>query len=246
MAIQTINLEKLTDVSYSMKESLRGLKTNIQFCGDDTKVILFTSTMENEGKSTVTFELARSLTESGKSVLFIDSDVRKSVLVGRLQATTNDGTEVLGLTHYLSGQKTLDEVLYATVIPRLYMIFAGPSVANPTEILEKAYFGKLIDSARKQFDYIIVDCAPLGATIDAAVVAKHCDGAVLVVAQGVVGSRMILSAKKQLEVSGVKILGVVLNKVRRENGRYGYGYGYGYGRYYGGYGYGNYGNKGEK
>ncbi len=237
--MESIELRNIRKHSYTKTESLRALKTNLQFCGDDVKTILFTSSIPDEGKSTVTFDLARSLTESGKSVLLIDTDMRKSVLAGRLRAKTLEKSEIQGLSHYLSGQKKLTEVLYATQIPKLFMIFAGPSVPNPTEILEKKYFAELIEFAREQFDYVLIDCAPIGAAIDAAIVAKHCDGAVLVIAQGIANSRMISSVKKQLEASGVRILGAVLNKVKMENNHYGKYYGRYYGSYYGSY-YGNY------
>lgn len=233
--MESIELQNVRKNSYAKTESLRALKTNLQFCGDDVKTILVTSSLPNEGKSTVTFDLARSLTESGKSVLLIDTDMRKSVLVGRLRAKTVKKSEIQGLSHYLSGQKKLTDVLYATQIPKLFMIFAGPSVPNPTEILEKRYFSDLIDFAREQFDYVLIDCAPIGAAIDAAIVAKHCDGAVLVIAQGMANSRLIGSVKKQLEASGVRILGAVLNKVRMENNHYGKYYGHYYGSYYGDY-----------
>ena len=226
-----------------MKESLRTLRTNIQFCGDDMKVIMFTSSIPNEGKSTVTVNLARSLSESGKSVLVIDTDMRKSVLMGRLKAKATEDKQVNGLSHYLSGQKALPDVVYLTQMPRFCMIFAGPSVPNPTEILDKKYFEDLITFAMKNFDYVLIDCAPIGAAIDAEVVAKYCDGAVLVMAQGASDRRMVLEAKKQLEVAGVKLLGAVLNKVKAEKGYYGKYYGSHYGHYYGSY-YGNYGDEG--
>ena len=232
--MQTVKLGSVQEHSYTMKESLRALKTNLQFCGDDVNAILVTSSVPDEGKSTVTMNLARSLTESGKSVLVIDTDMRKSVLIGRLRAKSHEG-ELYGLSHYLSGQKKLDEVVYATDVKRLFMVFAGPSVPNPTEILEKKYFETLMEFARGHFDYVLLDCAPIGAAIDAAVVAKHCDGAILVIAQGVASSRLIGNIKKQLELSGVRILGAVLNKVQMKKNGYGYGYGYGY-----------YGNEDEK
>lgn len=123
------------------------------------------------------------------------------------------------------------------------MIFAGPSVPNPTEILEKNYFIELLKFAKEHFNYVLLDCAPIGAAIDAAVIAKHCDGAILVISQGMASSRMIQNVKKQLEVSGVRILGAVLNKVKMKKNSYENGY---YGSYYGGY-YGNYyGKKEEK
>lgn len=241
--MKTVKFGKLKEQKYAMKESLRALKTNIQFCGDDIQTIVVTSAMPNEGKSTVTMDLARSLTESGKRVLLIDTDMRKSVYVGRLRATASDGDEIYGLSHFLSGQKRLEDVLYGTEIPGLFMIFAGPSVPNPTEILEKNYFIELLKFAKEHFNYVLLDCAPIGAAIDAAVIAKHCDGAILVISQGMASSRMIQNVKKQLEVSGVRILGAVLNKVKMKKNSYENGY---YGSYYGGY-YGNYyGKKEEK
>ena len=244
--MQTVHLKNIKKQGYTMKESLRALKTNIQFCGDDNRVILITSSIPNEGKSTVSFELARSLTESGKKVLLIDTDMRKSVLVGRLRAVAEKG-EIKGLSHYLSGMNKMEDVVYVTDIDRLFMVFAGPSVPNPTEILEKVYFKELIEFGRKFFDYILVDCAPIGAAIDAAVVAKQCDGAVLVVGQGMSKARMIKGVLKQLEASGIRILGVVLNKVKMNKKGYGYGYHYGYGYGYGyGSAYGSYGNESEE
>ena len=236
--METVKFGQIKEQSYTMKESLRALKTNIQFCGDDVKTILITSAVPNEGKSTVAMDLARSLTESGKRVLLIDSDMRKSVFVGRLQAQASNGGEICGLSHYLSGQRRLEDVMYGTEIPRLFMIFAGPSVPNPTEILEKKYFAELLKFGKEHFNYILIDCAPLGATIDAAVVAKYCDGAILVIAQGMASSRLISNVKKQLEASGVKILGAVLNKVKVKKSSYEGSY---YGGYYGSY----YGNNGE-
>ena len=233
--MKSIEIRNVKEHSYTRLESLRALRTNLQFCGDDTQVILFTSSVPDEGKSTVTYDLACSLTEVGKKVLLIDTDMRKSVLAGRIRARAVREREILGLSHYLSGQKALSDVLYATSIPKLFMIFAGPSVPNPTEILEKQYFADLVEFARNQFDYVLIDCAPVGAAIDAAIVAKHCDGAVLVIAQGQASSHLILSVKKQLEASGVRILGAVLNKVEMEKSRYGKYHGGYYGNYYGSY-----------
>ena len=109
--MKSVKFGKLKSQQYAMKESLRALKTNIQFCGDDIKTIVVTSALPNEGKSTVTLDLARSLTESGKRVLLIDTDMRKSVYVGRLRAVSTDGSEIFGLSHFLSGQKKLEDVL---------------------------------------------------------------------------------------------------------------------------------------
>ncbi len=121
-----------------MKESLRALKTNIQFCGDDIRTLLVTSSVPNEGKKAPWHLIWHGHLQSREiECFFIDTDMRKSVLAGRLRATAASGGEICGLSHYLSGQRRLEEVMYGTEIPGLFMIFAGPSVPNPTEILEK-------------------------------------------------------------------------------------------------------------
>jgi len=223
--------------SNAREEAFRTLRTNIQFCGDDIKVVMVTSFAPSEGKSNVVMSLARSMAEAGKRTLLIDTDIRKSVLAGRYRIRAVSGNKIFGLSHYLSGQKGLDEVLCLVKDnPKLDVMLAGPAVPNPTEILDKHYFPELIEFAKEHYDIVIVDTAPIGMVIDAAVVAKYCDGAILVVAQGEAKRRQLIEAKEQLAASGIRILGAVLNKVDISKGSY-------YGKYYGRYGaYGNYGN----
>lgn len=224
-------LERLDELDYGVVEALRTLKTNIQFCGDDVKVIMVTSSIPNEGKSTVAINLARSMAESNQRVLVIDCDIRKSVLVGRLAAHLDNGGITYGLSHYLTGQKKLDEVIYVTNVENMDIIFAGRVVPNPTEVLSNHYFTELIAAAREEYDVVIVDAPPLGAVIDAAVIAPQVDGAMLVIQQSTVSRRLLKNVKKQLENSGVRILGAVLNKVEIEKQGYGYYKGY-YKEYY--------------
>lgn len=242
--MEKIKFGAIKEQSYTMKESLRALRTNIQFCGDDIKTIMFTSAQPNEGKSTVVMDLGRSLAELGKKVLVIDTDMRKSVLAGRMRAKNTSGYEIYGLSHYLSGQETLDNVIYQTNIKGLFMVFAGRSIPNPTEMLEKNYFEQMMKVTRNTFDYVLIDTAPIGAAIDAAVVGQHCDGAIIVVAQGEAGARAIKNVKKQLETADIHILGAVLNKVEVKKSHYGKYYGKYYGNYYGNY-YGEYGKEKE-
>ena len=140
----------------SMDEAYKALRTNIQFCGADKKVIAFTSCTPNEGKSNVTFHLAASLAESGKSVLLIDADLRKSVLMGKVQVEE----EVKGLTHYLSKQAKLSDVICATNLPKFHIIFSGVMPPNPAELLGSRLFKDMIRLVRDVYDYIIIDCPP--------------------------------------------------------------------------------------
>lgn len=225
-----VNVEiKTQKLDYSGAEAYKSLRTNLQFCGEDKKVIAITSCTPNEGKSSVAMNLAVSLAEAGKKVLLIDADLRKSVLVGRTKVKES----IKGLTHYLSKQAALIEVICATNVKNMHIVYAGPVPPNPAELLGGKYFRELLSSLRKVYDYILVDTPPLGSVIDSAIIAEECDGSIMVIETGVISYRFAQDVKSQLEKSNCPILGVVLNKV--DMSKQGY-YGKYYGRYYGKYG----------
>lgn len=221
--MQEVTLKNLTK-DYRSNEAYKSLRTNIEFSGADKKVIVFTSCTPNEGKSTVTMGVAMSLVEDGKKVLFIDADLRKSVLIGRHKVAG----ELKGLSHFLSGQAELKEVLTKTQEPKLNIIFAGVVPPNPAELLGSKKFEALLTGARQNYDYVIIDAPPLGNVIDAAIAAKFSDASVLVLAANTISRKFAKMIKEQLEKSGCPILGVVLNKVNMKSNRY-------YGKYYGSY-----------
>ena len=224
--------------SYYVKEAFKTLRTNFLFSGSDIKTVLITSCVKNEGKSTVSLELSKSLSLSEKKVLLIDADLRKSVLSTRY--TDNEG-EVLGLSEYLSSQAELDDVLYSTQFENLNIIFAGAVPPNPVELLGSSKFDELIKLMRDKYDYIIVDAAPLGAVIDASVISTACDGAAIVISSNEIGYRFAKEVKLQLEKGKCKILGAILNRVPTKSSSY---YSRYYRKYYGKYtrssGYGKY------
>lgn len=224
-----VTFEKLKKLDTVVSEAYKTLRTNIQFCGDDVRVIGLTSAFPNEGKSTVAFQLASSFASDNKKTLFVDADIRKSVTVSRYGVNM----ESKGLTHFLSGQATLEECICETNIENLDIIFTGPLVPNSSELLGNSHFGELIKQVRTQYEYIIIDCPPLGSVIDAAVIAKSCDGFTLVIENEKTSYRILQNLKKQLDASGCRILGAILNKVEVQGKKYGY---YGYYGYYGKYG----------
>ncbi|MCM1159744.1 MAG: polysaccharide biosynthesis tyrosine autokinase [Roseburia sp.] len=233
MAKNEIDIQKMDKQDYGRKEAFNSLRTNLQFCGDDIQIILLTSCTPNEGKSTMGIQLAHSMGEAGKKVLLVDADLRKSVLVGRHGMRSQK--EIRGLSHYLSGQEKMEEVIYVTNLDNVELIVAGPVVPNPTELLGNRYFEKLLEYGREHYDTVIIDSPPLGSVIDTAVIAPKCDGAILVIESGAISYRFVQEVKKQLEVTGCRILGAVLNKVELDKGAYkGYYKGY-YRGYYKGY-----------
>lgn len=234
-----VTLEKYKELGYSRNEAFKTLRTNISFCGEEVRVIAATSSVPNEGKSDATFHLAHAFAQDGKKTLLIDADNRKSVLVSRHGVDK----ETKGLSHLLTGKADYEEVVCQTNLKNLDIIFTGPAAPNPTELLGSKRFGALIERAREEYDYVFIDCPPIGSVIDAAVVARNCDGIYMVVEQNGASYRMAQETKRQLELTGCPILGVVLSKVEAPSKGYGY-YKYGhYGRYsrYGKYGaYGKY------
>ena len=226
-----LTFEKLKKLDFVSNEAYKTLRTNITFCGEDVRVIAVTSSTPNEGKTNVTFNLARAFAEDNKRILFIDADIRKSVLEARLGADQ----EVKGLSHYLTGKAELKDIVYGTNIDHMDFIGTGPVAPNPSELLGNQKFRRLLEWARSEYQYVMIDCPPIGSVIDAAVVARQCDGAVYVIESEATSWRLAQRGKEQLEKTGCKILGAVLNKVEMSGKRYGYGKYYGkyYGRYYG-------------
>ncbi len=234
--VRRIEIEQ-KEQPFEIAEELKVLRTNLLFAGDDKRVLFITSCISSEGKSTISLALARSLTELDKNVLLIDADLRKDSLDVHL----TQGSIDFGLSHYLSGQVALDDIIYMTESPKLAYIGSGVVPPNPSELLSSKRFDQLMKVASEVFDYVIIDCSPLGLVVDAAVIAPRCNGAILVIDSGRVKYRMAQAVVQKLQASQTPILGVVLNKVDlKKNRRYGYGYG---GKYGYGYGYGYYGDK---
>lgn len=218
-----VEIRKL-ELEYNVLEAYKSLRTNLQFCGSDKKIIAITSCVANEGKSSVTLNLAVSLAESGKKIILVDADLRKSVLLGR---TAVKG-DIKGLSYYLSKQSDLNDVICSTNINNLHIIYSGPVPPNPAELLGGENFQGMLNILRQTYDYILIDTPPLGSVIDSAIVAKVSDGAIFVIESEAISYRFAREVKMQLEKSNCPILGVILNKVNMTSLGY---YGKKYGKY---------------
>ena len=213
------------------EEYYNALCTNIQLSGDKLKVISVTSVNPGEGKSTTSINIAWSFARAGYKTLLIDGDIRNSVMSGVFKSRE----KITGLTEFLSGTTDLSHGLCDTNIENLFVVQSGSVSPNPTALLQSKNFNDMIETLRKYFDYIIVDTAPIGFVIDAAIITQKCDASILVVEAGGAKRREVQKAKSQLDQTGKPFLGVVLNKFNVQREKYGF---------YGGYGsYGNYGKK---
>jgi len=234
--METITVEERQELSPIMKDVYRRVRTNIELTGLENRVICVTSCLKDDGKSTVTYELARSFADKSKSVLLVDADMRNSSLLSRLSIHA----KLPGLSQFLAGQEKLDRVVYKTNIPDFYILPTGKFPAAPTELLSKARFHNMIEKFRETFDYVFVDTPPIEAVVDPIVVAQECDGSIMVISADRISRRVAADYAAQLSQANDNLLGIILNKVDMKSKRYGYGYGYGrkYGSGYG-YGYGN-------
>lgn len=224
--MKNAQLKVLTQNPYALDEAYKTVRTNLLFSGVNTNVISVTSCDAGDGKSTVSFEISKSLSDINKKVLYIDADMRKSLFAERF--TTE--TEPIGLSHFLSGQTNFEETVYSTNKENLYVIFAGKFPSNPAELLSGDRFPELIKQARETFDYIIIDTPPLGLVSDAMLCVAQSDGAVMVISSERTKSKNAKQVKATIEKTGVRIIGCVLNEVHRGTGKY-YHY-YKYKKYY--------------
>jgi non-specific protein-tyrosine kinase len=217
-------------------EAFRTLRTNLQFLRPDShpQVIVFTSALPGEGKTTSAINLAISLVQAGAKTILVEADLRRPKIPAYLEFANTDE----GLSELISGQKKLTTASLKSLIRKeestgLKVLLSGKVPPNPSELLGSAKFDELISMLRKQFEYVIIDCPPLLPVTDAAVVAAKADGAVLVVHAGVTKKPHFVGSRDAIAAVGSTILGVVLNKIPEASLEYEYGYRYGYPRYYG-------------
>ena len=222
------NLRPTIDVikSDAMRNAANTLHANIEFSGVDSPVrtVCITSSVPNEGKSTVALSLAIAAGTAGKNVLLMECDLRRRSLRATLNAHPQHG-----LHSVLMGNCDLKEAAVETEFRGVSFLDAEPGIPNPEELLSSQRYASLLDHAREEYDLVIIDTPPIGAFADAAVVARQADGVALVVRENYTDKRDAQLAMNQLRASMARVLGIVLNCEESANaGHYGYYYGYYY------------------
>jgi receptor protein-tyrosine kinase len=206
----------------AIAEAFRELRTNLQFLevDDPPRVLVVTSALPNEGKSTTAINIALALAEAEHDVVLVDGDMRRPKLDEYLELIGS-----VGFSTVLSGQASLREVLQKTRFPGLTVLTSGAIPPNPSELLGSLATKKVLSEMRSDFDYVIVDSSPLLPVTDAAVLSAAADG-VLVVARFAKAKREQLAhAVENLRSVGARILGTVLVMTpTRANPSYNYSY----------------------
>ena len=208
-----IVFKRFEAVSYPVNEALNTLTTNLSFAGLGVKKIMITSTQATEGKSFISMNLMRKMAERGKRVVLVDADLRRSVIMSTYAGQFEMGVKKYGLSHYLAGIAEKEDIVYQTNILNAFIVPVGKVLLNPIPLLLTGRFQELLNTLAEQYDYVIVDAAPVGVVIDAAEVARSCDGTLLVVGYDQVHRQELLEVKQQLEQTGVPVLGAILNQV---------------------------------
>ncbi len=191
-------------------EAFRKLRTNLQFLAVDNppRVIVLTSSVPSEGKSTAAINLALALAEGDQNVVLVDGDMRRPTLAKYL-----DLVGAVGFSTVLSGRATLDEALQKTRFPGLTVLTSGAIPPNPSELLGSQAANKLLSELRAQFDFVIVDSTPLLAVTDAAILAASGDGVLMMARFGDTKREQLVNAVGSLQHVGAALLGGVFTMV---------------------------------
>ncbi len=199
------------------KEAFRRLRSSLQFIAPiegqgDSLVVAVTSAYPGEGKSTVVANTAVALAQGGKRVGLVSADLRRPTLEGIFGLASDTG-----LSDYLGSDHDTPTVL-STAEPNLWLLPAGPAAANPSELLGSLRFAQLVKEVREDLDFVLIDTPPVLSTADALAVSSKTDGVLVVVDSRATDTDDLLQVRTELERSGAKILGGILNRDRRRRG----------------------------
>ena len=199
-------------------EAYRSLRSNIEYSSfdDEYRVIVVTSSVPGEGKSTTSGNLAIALAQSGNSVLLVDCDMRKPSIHKMFKISNAAGTAELLL------RKKLFEEVANKYNENLTIITAGKIPPNPSEMLASRAMTAFIEEMKKEFKYIILDTPPLQAVTDAQVLSTKADGVLLIVRAGSTKREMVFNSVDLIKKVHGKVIGTVLNGVENKKNNYYY------------------------
>ncbi|MDX8416433.1 MAG: CpsD/CapB family tyrosine-protein kinase [Absicoccus sp.] len=220
---------------FDLDEIYRNLRANIEFAQLDEhmQVINIVSTFPDEGKTTVARNLARIMAAKYQNVLLMDCDLRNPSVHKQLHISNSKGlSNIISEFEPNKPIRSYDAVraVKFETGERLSVMTTGHRVPNPSEVLDSRRFGEILNQARKEYGYIIIDCPPMTATSDAVPISNVADGTLFVISSKDTDKRKARAAIHDLQRVGGNVFGTILTKVQDLGSkRYGYGYGYGYG-----------------
>jgi len=196
-----------TQKEYFVTEAYKSMRTNIMFtlANKENRIMVFTSSVPGEGKSSVCSNFALILSQTGSKVLIIDADMRKPTIHKIMNSNNKQG-----LSNVLGEFQVLEKSINATDHPNLFYISAGTVPPNPTELLNSPKMKNVLEELQKQFDYILIDSPPINLVTDALVLAGYAAGIVFVVRQDYSDHDEIEKALQSIEFIEANLLGMVL------------------------------------
>jgi capsular exopolysaccharide synthesis family protein len=220
----------LIDPKSILSESLRSLRTNIQFASMDRKVksILFTSAGLGEGKSTCVSNLAITLAQEGQRVLLVDADLRRPIVHQRLGLERTPGladalvgstswrSHVRSATDLMLGPMGVDRVMSTPGLDNLHILTSGSEVGNPNEFLNMNKIKTLVNEMSEEYDLVLFDTPPILPVTDAVAFSSRVDGTILVYQVGRIGRNALKRAKFLLDHAQANVMGIVLTNVKSE------------------------------
>jgi capsular exopolysaccharide synthesis family protein len=212
-----------------LAEACRSVRTNLLFMSAQKPLhtLLVTSSAPKEGKTTVAANLATVMAMAGSKTVIVDSDMRRP----RLHKTFGVSNEK-GLTHAVSGQADLDQVVKSTDVPHLDILPRGPATPNPAELLHSEAFHRTLAHLKQSYDRIIFDSPPIQAVTDPVILSTTVDGTILVLKAGITPKELASRSLKQLNDVNAAIVGCILNDLNPNRKAYGYGASYPYYRHH--------------
>ena len=213
--------KKTASNTLEIQNAAKTMLANIRFASVDNPMqsIVLTSAVPNEGKTSTTIELAKSIASAGNSVLLVEADMRRRSAASILGVHATHGAYAV-MSHAL----TLREAVVATSIPNFYFLDTEPNIPNPADLLSSRAYAKLVDDACNSYDYVLFDTPPVGTFVDAAILSRLVDGVILVVKIGGAKRDEILTAYDQLQKAEAHIIGACATFCEGTGSEYYYAY----------------------
>ena len=213
--------KKQSSNQLEIQNAAKTLFANIRFMSvdDPIKSIVITSSVLNEGKSTVSVNLAQAMATAGKRVLLVEADMRRRSLASMLKVRAASG-----LYAVLSDAVPLDAAVVSTTTANLQFLDTEPNIPNPADLIASKRFSRLVGQLEKSYDYVIFDMPPVGTFVDAAILSTLVDATIMVVRPNLTKRSELMEAYEQLQKANAKVIGVCATFVEGSGSEYYYAY----------------------
>lgn len=215
--VKSIELINELHPQFYISEDYRTIRTSILLSSASTppKAITFSSSLPQEGKTATVANMAVAFAQLKKKVLVLDADLRKPRLHRIFKIRHG-----VGLSGYLTGRASFEEVIQKTSIDNIWLIPSGPLPPNPAELLDSEKMKELVEEAKTRFDFVLIDTPPVLAVIDPVITSSFSDGTIFVIKAGVTSRKPFLKAVDEFEKTKSKIIGVLFNEIKLKKESY--------------------------